>query len=65
MGDLREVERDTPILDAIEGRSMLVGGLLREGWRWFRRIRQRRQQKHIDKTWHNEANGSGVGEGDE
>lgn len=52
MGDLKEAPRPTPIIDAIEERSALVGGLLREGARWFKRIRQRRQQKHIDKRWH-------------
>lgn len=52
MGELREVEQDTPILDAIEGRSMLVGTLLRQGKRWFQRIRERRVQKKIDARWH-------------
>jgi hypothetical protein len=52
MSKLEEAPRPTPILDAIEERSALVGGLLREGARWFKRIRQRRAQKHIDKTWH-------------
>ena len=52
MSELREVEQDTPILDAIEGRSMLVGTLLRQGKRWFQRIRERRTQKRINERWH-------------
>lgn len=52
MSKLEEVTKPTPILDAIEGRSALVGGLLREGARWFQRLRRRRQQRRIDKTWH-------------
>lgn len=51
-GDLREVVKPTTIIDAIEGRSALVGGLLREGARWFGMLRRRRQQKHIDREWH-------------
>jgi hypothetical protein len=52
MSKLEEVRQETPILDAIEGRSALVSGLLREGARWFAKLRRRRRQKHIDRTWH-------------
>jgi hypothetical protein len=55
VNELEEVTRPTPILDAVEARSSLVGGLLRQGARWLERIRRRRQQRYIDQTWHDAA----------
>jgi hypothetical protein len=57
MSKLEEVKKPTPILDAIEERSALVGGVLRQASSWFRRIRNRRTQKKIDKRYHDRLRG--------
>ena len=55
MGELREVPPKTPILDAAEaqgGRVGLVAAIVRPFKALFERIRRKRAQRYIDRTWH-------------
>ncbi len=55
MSELREVPPKTPILDAAEasgGRVGLIARILRPFKAIGERIRRRRQQRHIDRTYH-------------